>query len=146
VYKDSKGIHTIGHGFNLESPHNAPVFKQVTGFTVQEAMKGKAITKDQQHALLEHTIAQADKDVKQLVPNYDQLEPAQQDALTNFVFNVGLTTALKFKNTFAAIRAFNGKEAAARLRKSDYYKQVGPRGERIAKILETIKPPKPSSE
>ena len=138
VYKDSKGIHTIGHGFNLQDATNAKVFKEVTGFPVEEAMKGKEITKEHQEKLLEHTIAQADADVKKLVPNFDKLTPEQQDALTNFVFNVGLTTALKFKNTFGAIRRGDGKAAAHGIRNSAYYKQVGKRAERVAQVIETI--------
>ena len=138
AYKDSKGIHTIGHGFNLQDEANAAVFKKVVGFSVEEAMKGKPITKEQQEKLLEHTIAQADADVKKLVPNFDKLSPEQQDALTNFVFNVGLTTALKFKNTFAAIRRGDGKAAASGIRNSAYYRQVGKRGERVAQAIETI--------
>lgn len=140
VYKDSKGIATIGHGFNLQDSTNAEVFQKVAGFSVDEAVKGREITKEQQEKLLEHTVAQADADVRKLVPTFDKLTPDQQDALTNFVFNVGLTTALKFKNTFAAIRRGDGKDAAARIRESAYYKQVGPRGERIAKVIETIQP------
>ena len=138
AYKDSKGIHTIGHGFNLQDSTNAEVFQKVVGFSVDEAMKGKAITKEHQEKLLEHTVAQADRDVRKLVPDFEKLTPEQQDALTNFVFNVGLTTALKFKNTFAAIRRGDGKAAAHGIRNSAYYKQVGARGERIAQAIETI--------
>lgn len=140
AYKDSKGITTIGHGFNLEEPMNAAIFKDVTGFTVEEAMKGREITVEQQEALLGHTVAVAEKDVRKLVPNFDKLSPEHQDALTNFVFNVGLTTARQFKNTFAAINRGDGKAAAQGIRHSAYYRQVGARGERIAKVLETLKP------
>ena len=138
AYKDSKGIFTIGHGFNLEEPANAELFKKVTGFAAEEAIKGKQITVEQQEALLGHTTDVAEADVKKLVPSFDKLKPEQQDALTNFVFNVGLTTALKFKNTFAAINRGDGKAAANGIRNSAYYRQVGARAERVAKVIETI--------
>lgn len=138
AYKDSKGIYTIGHGFNLQEPSNAAIFKEVTGFSVEEAIKGREITVEQQEALLGHTVNVAEADVRKLVPKFDELTPEQQDALTNFVFNVGLTTARQFKNTFAAINRGDGKAAAQGIRHSAYYRQVGARGERIAKVLETL--------
>ncbi len=62
-----------------------------------------------------------------------------QDAITNFVFNVGLRTAGKFVNTFAAIKRRDGAAAASGIRNSRYYQQVGKRGERIAQALERLK-------
>ena len=103
AYKDSKGISTIGHGFNLEEPSNAAIFKEVTGMDPKEAIEGKPITVEQQNKLLDHTIAVAEADAKKLFSNYDRLDPNQQDALVNFVFNVGLPTASKFKNTIRHI-------------------------------------------
>ena len=139
VYKDSLGIDTIGVGFNLQEPANKEVFKKVTGMTVEEAKKGKAITQEQSDLLLEHTVGNSEKEVRGLVKNFENLTPDQQDALTNFVFNVGINTAKTFKNTLAAVERGDGKAAAEGIRKSKYYKQVGARGERIAKTLETIK-------
>lgn len=141
VYKDTKKIDTIGVGFNLEEPANRATFQRVTGFSVEEARAGRAITRAQSRALLEVTAKAAEQDARSLVPEYDQLPTVAQDALVNFVFNVGKTKASEFKNTLAAIRRGDGKAAADGLRKSAYYKQVGARGERVAQALERIGKP-----
>lgn len=141
VYKDTKGIDTIGVGFNLQEPANRATFERVVGFSVEEARAGRQITRPQSRALLEVTVKAAEQDARSLVPEYDQLPPVAQDALVNFVFNVGKTTAGTFKNTLAAIRRGDGKAAADGLRKSAYYKQVGARGERVAQALEKIGQP-----
>ena len=139
VYKDPKGLRTIGHGFNLDAPDNKADFIKVTKLNAQqfeEVREGKRqITVEQQHALLEHEIAQAEGETKKLFPEYDQYAPAVQDVLTNLVFNMGLSVFGQFKNTIAAIKARDGDAAAARLLKSRYAKQVGPRAERIAEVL-----------
>lgn len=140
AYKDSKGIPTIGHGFNLDAASNADVFKQVTGLTVDEAKAGAAITKAQQDALLNHTIARAEADARMLVPGFDKLPSEAQDAIGNFVFNVGYTTASKFKSTLAAINRGDGAAAADSILKSQYAKQVGSRAQRVADGLRTIGP------
>ncbi len=143
VYKDTKGIDTIGVGFNLEEPANQELFKKVTGFSTDEARAGKAITREQAHKLLDHTVAVAQEDAQSLVKNWDKLSPEQQDAITNFVFNVGKSTAMKFKDTFAAINRGDGPAAAQGLRRSLYAKQVGKRAQRVADIVATIQPEPP---
>lgn len=140
VYKDTKGIDTIGVGFNLEEPANQSIFEKIAGFSVDEARKGRAITRDVAHKLLDVTVRQAETDAKSLVKNWDKLSEEQRDAITNFVFNVGKTTASKFKDTFAAINRGDGPAAAQGLRRSLYAKQVGKRAQRVADIVATIQP------
>lgn len=138
VYKDTKGIDTIGIGFNLEEPANAETFKSVTGFSMSEARAGKVITNEHADALLDVTVKSAEADARKLVPSFDSHDPAVQDAITNFVFNLGLPKAQGFKNTLAAINRGDGKAAAAGIRRSAYYRQVGKRGERVASAIEKL--------
>lgn len=138
VYKDTKGIDTVGYGFNLQEPANKAAFKQVTGFDVLDARGGKAITQEHADALLDVTVKSAEADTRKLIPGFDSHDPKVQDALTNFVFNLGLPKASEFTNTLAAINRGDGKAAAANIRRSLYYKQVGQRGERVARAIETI--------
>lgn len=140
VYKDTKGIPTIGVGFNLQEPANRTLFRQVTGFSAEEAIAGRQITKEHSQQLLVATAARAEKDARSLLPSFDSMPPEVQDAAVNFVFNVGKTTASQFKNTLAAMERGDGAAAAAGIRNSAYYKQVGKRGERVAKALEKLKP------
>ena len=138
VYKDTKGIATIGVGFNLEEASNRSVFKSVTGMTVEQAIQGTPITKAHSRELLRITSDRARADAEKLLPDLGSYPPVVQDALVNFVFNVGLGTASQFRNTLAAIKRGDGKAAANGLRQSLYYKQVGARGERVAKALESL--------
>jgi lysozyme len=138
VYKDTKGIDTIGIGFNLEEPANAETFKSVTGFSVTEARAGKKITNEHADALLDLTVKSAEADARKLVPAFDKHDPSVQDAITNFVFNLGLPKAAEFKNTLAAINRGDGRAAAAGIRRSRYYQQVGARGERVASAIEKL--------
>lgn len=137
AYKDQKGINTVGHGFNLDDPTNAPILKQITGLTPQQVISGKPITVQQQNGLLAATVKRAEGIAQKIIPNFTELPSHVQDAVSNFVFNVGETTARKFTPTLTALANGNGPEAAARLRKSPYYRQVGARGERIAKAFES---------
>ncbi len=140
VYKDTKGIPTIGVGFNLEEPANKELFETVTGMSVDDAIAGKPISKDHAHELLTHTVQRAETDAQSLVSpeRWQMLDDKQRDAVTNFVFNVGLPVASTFKNTFKYINNGNGENAADNIRNSRYYKQVGARGERVAKAIESI--------
>lgn len=138
VYKDTKGIETIGVGFNLREPSNRQLFEQVAGFSADEAISGRQISRTVSRKLLEVTAARAEADVRSMVPSFDSYPAPVRDALVNFMFNVGKTTAGQFKNTFAAINRGDGKAAADGLRKSAYYKQVGARGERVALALEQL--------
>lgn len=146
-YKDTKGITTVGVGFNLEDPANHSVFRDVVGVDPAAFIRqGMALTPAQSKELLDITSERAARDARMLVPNFDTLPSAAQDALTNFVFNVGMKTASQFKNTLAAINRGDGKAAAAGIRNSAYYKQVGQRGERVAKALENLQDPQPDQQ
>jgi hypothetical protein len=52
------------------------------------------------------------------------------------VFNVGEATAREFVNTNKAINDERWQDAANGIRKSAYYRQVGKRGEEIARMIE----------
>lgn len=140
VYKDTKGIDTIGVGFNLEEPSNRAIFESVTGMTVEQARQGAPITKKHSQELLALTVQGARRDAEQWIPNLASYPENVQDAITNFMFNVGLTTASDFKATRAAILRRDGEAAAKQLLASRYAQQVGKRANRVAAELRTLKP------
>jgi lysozyme len=55
----------------------------------------------------------------------------------NFVFNVGIGTALKFENAMAALKASDFDTAAAELLDSRWSTQVGKRAEELALQIKT---------
>lgn len=114
-YKCSQGYLTIGYGRNLES----------VGVNQEEAS-----------TMLIHDAYKA----LRLLDNYpwfSRLDEVRQDALINFMFNVGPGTFTKFKKMIAALEAGDYKEAAAQLLNSLYAKQVGKRANEVAYMLET---------
>lgn len=74
--------------------------------------------------------------VEKLIPNWQQLPHAVITVVVNMAYNMG-ERLYKFEPTFALIRDGHFQEAAARLRKSLWYKQVKGRAERLCRRLET---------
>jgi lysozyme len=115
-YKCTSNKLTIGVGRNLED----------VGITEAEAKY-----------LLMNDLARVDSQVEQLMPWSAQLNPARYDALLNFVFNVGIGTALKFENAMAALKESDFDTAAAELLDSRWSTQVGKRAEELAEQIRT---------
>ncbi len=115
-YKCTSNKLTIGVGRNLED----------VGITEAEAKY-----------LLMNDLARVDSQIEQLMPWSAQLNPARYDALLNFVFNVGIGTALKFENAMAALKESDFDTAAAELLDSRWSTQVGKRAEELAEQIRT---------
>tara|TARA_B100000963_G_scaffold347579_1_gene354069 strand:- start:1051 stop:1485 length:435 start_codon:yes stop_codon:yes gene_type:complete len=115
-YKCTSNKLTIGVGRNLED----------VGITEAEAKY-----------LLMNDLARVDSQVEQLMPWSALLNPARYDALLNFVFNVGIGTAMKFENAMAALKESDFDTAAAELLDSRWSTQVGKRAEELAEQIRT---------
>ena len=107
---------TIGVGRNLED----------VGITEAEAKN-----------LLMNDLARVDAQIEKLMPWATSLDPVRYEALMNFVFNVGIGTALKFENAMAALKASDFDTAAAELLDSRWSTQVGKRAEELALQIKT---------
>jgi lysozyme len=114
-YKCSQGFLTVGYGRNLDS----------VGVNEDEAL-----------GMLLHDAYKAVR----LLDNYkwfSALDEVRQDALINFMFNVGPGTFAKFKKMIAALEDRDYNEAAAQLLDSRYAQQVGKRAQEVAQMLRT---------
>lgn len=114
-YKCSQGFLTVGYGRNLES----------VGINEDEAL-----------GMLVHDCYKAVR----LLDTYkwfSALDEVRQDALINFMFNVGPGTFAKFKKMISALESRDYSEAAVQLLDSRYAQQVGKRAEEIAHMLRT---------
>jgi len=107
---------TIGVGRNLED----------VGISEQEAM-----------VLLTNDLATVDAQIQSLMPWSIELDMVRYQALMNFVFNVGIGTAMKFENAMAALKASDYDTAAAELLDSRWSTQVGKRAEELADQIKT---------
>lgn len=115
AYRDSVGLWTIGVGHCLG---------------VQRRMD--RINHDESDALLDMDIRDAEARVNKMGLGLDDV---RQRALINMSFNLG-DRLLAFKKLIEALKTKDWQTAAAEAKSSKWYKQVGPRAERIAALLE----------
>jgi len=114
-YKDTVGKLTIGVGRNLDDRGLRPAEVEL---------------------MLSNDIEEAETIAKKLVPNYEALSEPRKAVLINMAFNLGETRLAGFKNTLAFINRGDYVSAAKNMRDSLWYKQVGARAERLAKVME----------
>jgi lysozyme len=95
------------------------------------------ISKKEAYLLLENDVKNVDQQIKTYMPWATSLNPARYAALINFVFNVGIGTALKFENAMAALKASDFGTAAEELLDSRWAKQVGKRSTEISEQIRT---------
>jgi lysozyme len=95
------------------------------------------ISKEEAYLLLENDVKNVDQQIKTYMPWATFLNPARYAALINFVFNVGIGTALKFENAMAALKASDFGTAAEELLNSRWAKQVGKRSTEISEQIRT---------
>lgn len=118
---------TIGHGFNLDAPGTANYLAS-KGYNVAALKSGKAqLTKDQSLNLLNDLFVQSYDQARNFVPNFDTLPEKARYVLADMTYNMGYPKLTKFEKMQKALAANDYNEAAAQLKDSNYYKQVGRR-------------------
>ena len=127
-YKCPAGKNTIGVGWNFDAN---PLPKDIAAYLAAHGQ----ITKGMSERLLDISIATARRNCIELFPNFKTFSENRQNALIDFVFNVGPGTALKFRNTLTFIRTGAWDLAAANMAKSRWYEQVGSRAKEIVKMI-----------
>ena len=139
-YRCTAGKLTIGVGRNLDDVGIRPAEAQRLGIT-KATVIAKGVTREQAMALLSYDIAEAREALDDLVPNWRGLDPVRRKVLEDMAFNMGQTTLGQFKNTLAAVSRRDYAAAAAGMRASAWYRQVGTkpdqRGERLARMMAT---------
>lgn len=114
-YKDSVGKLTIGHGRNLTD----------VGISVAEALD-----------LLRHDVADAIAELEKYTW-YAGLNPARQGALIDMMVNMGSERFREFTLMINDLSVGNFHAAAAEMRKSKWYHEVGARSVKDAYQVET---------
>lgn len=134
-YLDSRGIPTIGVGFNLNRGDAAVQLKKV-GANPDKVKAGKSpLTQDQINALLFTDLKQAKANAQDLVPNLSNLPTKVQGVLTEMVFNLGKTGLSEFKNFLTHIQRKDFDAASEEMLRSTWAKQVGDRAKTLAEIV-----------
>ena len=128
VYRCTSNKRTIGNGHNIDDKGLPPDIRM---YLVDH---GK-ITQEMVDILLDQDIEDAITDCNKLYPDFLSFSKPRQDALIDFLFNVGLRTAHAFINTNRAINEGRWNDAAEGLLASKYARQVGGRAIEIADML-----------
>jgi lysozyme len=143
VYKDTKGILTIGIGFNLLRA-DAKKKIEALGLKYDDVKAGKVQLTDQQiQKLYDADVAQALVDARALVKNFNDLPEARKRVVINMIFNLGAAAFGKFKRLIVALQTNDFERAANEMKKSEWYDQVGKRAEELTDQMRgkvTVKP------
>jgi lysozyme len=147
-YKDSKGVLTVGIGFNLERS-NAAALLEAEGISLKDVVAGRRpITKDEAWRLAARDLKTAVADARILFPNFDSLPDGVQEVLVNMSFNMGRSSLSKFKKMRAAVASEDFGRAADEMLDSRWAGQVGGRAVELAGQMRrggASAPPPPST-
>ena len=127
-YRCRSGFLTVGIGHNIDAnglPNDVRNYMRQNG----------KITEEMVNKLYDIDIKKATEGCKELYPNFENFSEVRQMALIDFVFNVGEATAKKFISTNHYINSGDWENAAKRLEKSLWYKQVGKRSKEIVGMI-----------
>lgn len=115
-YLDSRGVETIGYGFNLRD----------TGLSEPESS-----------AVLHMRALTVYLEVANALPWVRQLDAARQGVLLNMAFNLGIVGELGFHITLQDVKEGRYDAAADAMLLSKWAEQVGPRAHRLAQQMRT---------
>ena len=116
LYKCTSDKWTIGVGRNLED----------VGLSEEEI-----------DMLLQNDITRTEELLDEYMDWWSDLDYIRQDAMINFVFNVGIGTAMKFKKAMTALEEGDYDVAADEMMDSNWSKQVGHRAIEVTEMIRT---------
>jgi len=128
VYKDTEKYNTIGYGWRigaLPMPADIAIHLQHAG----------SITPEMAERLLNISVDEAIQQTLKVYPSLETYTERRQVALADFVYNVGVGTALTFKNTNKAIYEGRWEDAARGFENSKWFRQVKGRAVRIVEMI-----------
>ncbi len=135
VYFDSRGIRTVGIGFNLERA-DAPTRLKEVGADFQKIFNGSQKLNGQQiEQLFKFTLKEAIDGAVRLFPDLPKYSYNVKKVLVDMVFNMGVDQVGEFKTFGKAIREGRYWDAGHSLRDTLYYQQVGRRAVRNEFLL-----------
>lgn len=126
AYRDSRGIWTIGYGYNLEAHGYRP-----------EACEAMVWSQEQADSALADEIQAVLTELDRRWPDWRKIDEVRQAAIVSSVYQLGVGGAVQFKGAIAAIQAQNWANAASHIRNSRWATQTPARVERNARMIET---------
>lgn len=135
VYLDSKGIETIGIGFNLRKPSAKSLINAV-GANYSNILAGKEkLTNDQIYKLFNLDVQTAINDARKIFSNFNSLPNDIQKVLVDMSFNLGYSKLSGFIKLKTAIENLDFVTAAKEMKNSKWYTQVGNRSIELVNLM-----------
>lgn len=128
VYLCPAGKKTIGWGHNVEAHPLPPDL-------MARLQKNGRITMADAEALLLEDMTRAETDCRKLFPCWEHFSDDRKAAFLDWLFNLGLTTALQFEKSVHLINIAHWDEAADEMMDSKWYRQVAKRGPEIVEMI-----------
>jgi len=130
AYVCSAGHLTVGVGHNLDAdPAKDIVFKKMK--------VGDSVTMDQVMALFERDVVKVVEALDKRLPWFKKLSEARQYVLISMGFNMGVPGLMKFKNALGCLAKGDIAGTCYGMRMSKWFRQVGRRGPKLIRIMET---------
>jgi lysozyme len=138
-YLDSRGIPTVGVGFNLNRKDADEKLKKI-GLNSAKVKKGsQKLTPQQAENLLILDLENALAGARRILgPSATNMSEPALGVLTEMVFNLGTTGVLKFDSFLKYFKIKKFKRAASEMLRSRWAKQVGERARNLAEILKKL--------
>lgn len=138
VYPDTKGIPTIGVGFNLRREDAGRRMAEVGANRTALLIGRDELSPDQIEQLLELDVRDCVDDLRILFPGFVTLPSELQVVLVDLRFNLGPARLRDFAQTLDLIRKGKFASAAKRIERTPYAKQVPKRAKRNCAVLRAL--------
>ena len=127
-YKCTADKNTIGYGYNMDAnPLKVNVAR----------LKQNGITKEAAERLLMLLCEKIKAELETHFSWFDALDEDRQWVLINMAYNMGTSGLYKFKNMLTAVGKGDYDKAAAEMKNSKWYSQVGNRSAYLKTVMET---------
>lgn len=139
-YVDSRGIPTVGVGFNLKRKDADEKLKAIGANPIKVKNGTQKLTQKQINALLITDLKNSLDGVKRILgPTYTSIRSIDAlGVLTEMVFNLGTTGVLKFDGFLKHFKEKQFSKAAKEMLRSSWARQVKQRAKNLAEILSKI--------
>jgi GH24 family phage-related lysozyme (muramidase) len=137
TYRDTRGIETIGIGFNL-TRRGARAEVTGVGANFDRVFQGAdTLTDAQIDQLFAPDVDNAVAGARPVVSKFDEVNLARQIVMVDMVFNLGEAGFQNFRNAITAIGRSDFEAAANEMQDSAWFRQVGNRGPRNVLAMRT---------
>ena len=125
----------MGSGLRL-TPYHCPAGKLTIG--VGSNLEDKGITEQEALTLLGNDIEECRRDLEEIFQGFDLLPEPVQLVLVDMRFNLGPNRFRNFKRMIAAVKNQDFNGAAAEMKDSRWYSQVGERAKTLVKMMSEV--------